>query len=180
MDYGWSQLNVATIYLAGGIEVLLVFVVLYVIGRCTRIRDTSLAAASLLLTCFAMMLVIAESQVVERCRMYAFISTVVVAFMAVPLTMIAVKSQVAKIAHPEGLGLMQGFFESSSRVSVICGLLMGGVGFKNRQVFGVCMAVVSVLVLVLLVASRRRIEEREEEMIALTEKNRDFRPVSYV
>ena len=112
--------------------------------------------------------------------MYAFISTVVVAFMAVPLTMIAVKSQVAKIAHPEGLGLMQGFFESSSRVSVICGLLMGGVGFKNRQVFGVCMAVVSVLVLVLLVASRRRIEEREEEMIALTEKNRDFRPVSYV
>jgi len=159
-DYGWKETYISIVYMVGGVWLMFVFFLIYKFSEKTNVKDQHYVIISLLLTISALILLMCE-QIPDtndlKTRIVIFMLICVLAFSAIPLNLVAIKSLITKLTPVETQGVTQGVYSSISRIALIVGPIIAGVAFNNRIVFGSVMALLNLFGLVGVVLSLRKI-----------------------
>ena len=166
-DYHWSPAWTGAVYMVGGLELILIFLLMYYLMRRFQIRDTYLIAFTLLITQVSLALFICESipkDINHRITIFIFICIMV--FTSIPFNLVAPKTFISKITNPETQGFVQGFYASITRIALIGGPIVGSLVFHERQKYGIVSSVCCGIALVGLLLCLPRLHRKEDEMAA--------------
>jgi len=164
-EYKWHQQSVGLVYMIGGVELVIIFGLIYFLGHKYPIRDTYLLLLSLFFTMVAMAFMILETKVYPLLdREYVFCAICVLVFASIPLNLVASKALLTKIVDAESQGLVQGLYSSITRVALIAGPLLGSVAFHDRVVFGVVMSSLCFAGIVGLIVALPKLRSRQDAM----------------
>ena len=164
-DYHWTQQYVGLIYVVGGIELIVIFGLIYFFGHRYPVQDSYLLFISLFLNLAAINLIMFETypqSIIQR--EYFFCATCLFVFASIPLNMVASKSLFTKILDAESQGLVQGVYSSLSRIALIAGPLLGSVAYIHRSIFCLVMSVSFVFGIIGLFFALPSIKRRQENM----------------
>ena len=166
-DYHWSPAWTGAVYIVGGLELILIFLLMYYLLPRFQIKDTYLIAFSLLITQVSLALFICESipkDINHRIIIFMFICIMV--FTSIPFNQVASKSFISKITNPETQGFVQGFYLSITRIALIGGPIVGSLVFRERQKYGIVSSVCCGIALIGLLFCLPRLHRKEDEMAA--------------
>ena len=164
-DYKWSPQLTGMVYVVGGFLIVFVFLSMYLVASRFNLKDSHLLMASLVLTQLSLALLIFESTLKEiHYRVIVFTLIAVLVFISIPLNLVCSKTLLAKLFHPDKMGVVQGLSSGLARITMISGPLLSGYIYKNRMVYG---AVTSVFVLMNIIGffmSMKRIHRRQKSL----------------
>ena len=161
-DFKWKETYLSIVYMAGGIELIVIFLLIWYFGSRLHLEDTFLLLFSLCLTtCSLLLLIVYQAKRSDRNAGIAlFLLVCFLVFFSVPLNLVASKSLLTKITREETQGFTQGAYASVSRIALIMGPILGSSAFHNLALFGALMAVGNVVAFVWLVLCLNRIKTR--------------------
>jgi len=164
-DFQWREKYLSGVYIVGGCELILIFLIIWYIGGKLKIDDTTLLLFSLCLTtCSLLLMVVYQAKRSDRrACIIIFLLICFLVFMSVPLNLVASKSLLTKITRPDTQGFTQGVYASVSRIALILGPVLGSSAFHNLALFGCLMALGNVVAFVWLLLCLNRIKSRMEE-----------------
>ena len=164
-DFQWREKYLSGIYIVGGSELIIIFVLIWYLGGKFSIDDTFMLLFSLCLTtCSLLLMIVYEAKRSDRrACIIIFLLICFLVFMSVPLNLVASKSLLTKITRPDTQGFTQGVYASVSRIALILGPVLGSSAFHNLALFGALMALGNVVAFVWLLLCLNRIKNRLEE-----------------
>ena len=164
-DFQWREKYLSGIYIVGGCELIIIFVLIWYLGGKFKIDDTFLLLFSLCLTtCSLLLMIVYEAKRSDRrACIIIFLLISFLVFMSVPLNLVASKSLLTKITRPDTQGFIQGVYASVSRIALILGPVLGSSAFHSLALFGALMALGNVVAFVWLLLCLNRIKNRLEE-----------------
>ena len=164
-EFGWSQQYVGLVYVIGGIELTVIFILMYALGHKYPVQDSYLIILSLFFTLWSMALMILETYVQTLLsKQLVFAGICVLVFASIPLNLVACKALLTKIIEPERQGVVQGLFSSITRIALIIGPMLGSIAFPHRVIFAIVMAVCCVGGKVGMFLSLPSFKRRQEDM----------------
>ena len=173
-EYGWSPFQTGLVYMAGGVELIMVFGYLYYISKRNNFRDTYLILWSLVMTLLSLMLLIFERLMPNTSQKIGMFVTICgLMFVAVPLNLTGVKSLLSKITRPEFQGITQGLYGSVCSFSLIIGPMLGSLIYKHRAEYGGVTAMLTITCILALCVCMEKIHDREDQITIETE-NQEF------
>ena len=164
-EYKWSPKWTGMVYMIGGVELVIIFLVLYFICSRCQIRDSYMLILSCVLTMGSTGLLIYEGvpkDINDRVIVFVFISLLV--FTSIPFNLVASKAILSKICRPESQGFIQGFYASVTRIALIAGPIIGSLVFHHRQIYGIVASVASFLAAFGIILCIPRLNRREDSM----------------
>lgn len=164
-DFKWKEKYLSGVYIVGGCELVIIFVIIWYIGGKMKVDDSFMLLFSLCLTtCSLLLLIVYEAKRTSHTAgIIIFLLTCFLVFFSVPLNLVASKSLLTKITRPDTQGFTQGVYSSVSRIALIAGPIMGSAAFNNLALFGALMALGNVVAFVWLLLCLNRIRKRVEE-----------------
>ena len=161
-DFKWKEGYLSIIYMVGGLELILIFVLIWYFAGRLHIEDTFLLMFSLCLTtCSLLLMIVYQAKRSNHTAGVAlFLIICFLVFFSVPLNLVASKSLLTKITRPETQGFTQGVYSSVSRIALIFGPLLGSSAFHSLALFGSLMALGNVVSFVWLLLCLNRIKLR--------------------
>ena len=166
-DYHWSSAWTGVIYTVEGLELMLIFLLMYYLLPRFQIRDTYLIAFSLLITQVSLALFICESIPKDiNHKIIIFWFLFILASISLPFNFVASKTFISKITNPETQGFVQGVYGSITNIALIGGPLVGSLVFRERQKYGIVSSVFCGIALIGLLLCLPRLHRKEDEMAA--------------
>ena len=167
-DFKWREKYLSGIYIVGGCELIIIFVLIWYLGGKFRIDDAFLLLFSLCLTtCSLLLMIVYEAKRSNHTAgIIIFLLICFLVFFSVPLNLVASKSLLTKITRPDTQGFTQGVYASVSRIALILGPVLGSSAFHNLALFGALMALGNVVSFVWLLLCLNRIKKRLEDQMS--------------
>ncbi len=161
-DFKWKETYLSIIYMIGGIELIVIFLLIWYLGNKINVGDIFLLLFSLCLTTCSLLLMIVyqAKRSNHNAGIAIFIVICFLVFFSVPLNLVASKSLLTKITREETQGFTQGAYSSVSRIALILGPVLGSSAFHSLALFGSLMALGNVVAFVWLVLCLDRIKKR--------------------
>ena len=165
-DFKWKEGYLSIIYMVGGCELIIIFLVIWYFGSRFHIEDSFLLLFSLgLTTCSLLMMIVYQAKRTNHTAIVIlFLLICFLVFFSVPLNLVASKSLLTKITKPETQGFTQGVYSSVSRIALILGPVLGSSAFHSLALFGALMALANVVAFVWLLLCLNRIKQRVDAM----------------
>eukprot|EP00111_Clytia_hemisphaerica_P009437 TCONS_00027689-protein len=174
-EYHWAPKWAGMVYMVGGVELIIIFVLLYYVCSKCAVRDSYMLILSCILTMGSTGLLIYEGvpkDINDRVIVFIFICLLV--FTSIPFNLVASKAMLSKICRPESQGFIQGFYASVTRIALIMGPIMGSLVFHHRQVYGIVASVASFIAALGILLCVPKFNRREDAMAKeLAEKGYD-------
>lgn len=170
-EYNWSPKWTGMIYMVGGAELIVIFLVLYFVCSRCQIRDSYMLIFSCVLTMCSTGLLIYEGvpeSINDRVVVFMFICFLV--FTSIPFNLVASKAILSKICRPESQGFIQGFYASVTRIALIAGPIIGSIVFHHRQIYGIVASVASFIAAIGILFCVPRLNRKEDAMSKKLEK----------
>ena len=157
--YGWKETETSGVYMVGGVWLMFVFFLMYKFSPKSKIQDQHYIVISLILTSFALLLLMVEVIIPKKYRVGVFVVICVFVFSAIPLNLVAGKSLTTKLTPRETQGFTQAVYSSISRVSLVLGPVIAAVAFEHRLQFSasmLCFCIVGLIAVVMLLGKIKR------------------------
>ena len=165
-EYKWTSQITGSVYMVGGILLLVIFLAIYLLGEKCGNKDVNLLLFSLILTQIALGLMMYETiQKKYWARVTIFCSVSLLVFTTIPFNLVCSKSLLTKLMRPELQGMVQGISSAISRLAMIGGPLLSGIIFTNRKEYAAIASVFCYTTLVALFCSLQRISKREKKLM---------------
>eukprot|EP00794_Sanderia_malayensis_P017599 gene17599-19352_t len=159
-DFKWKETYLSMIYIIGGVELVVIFLLIWYVGSKVNIGDTSLLLFSLCLTTCSLLLLIIYGARRSDHSIAIFVVICFLVFFSVPLNLVASKSLLTKITKEETQGFVQGVYSSVSRLALIFGPVIGSSAFHNLALFGSLMTMGNIVAFIWLILSLERIRKK--------------------
>lgn len=155
--YNFSENDNSYIYLAAGIEVILVFAALKYISRVASDRSLIIFGLITLSTAMVLpMLFIPYAVPGEIKTLYLFIITIVIDLIGIAVIVVCSSSLLSKITSDDSQATFQGFRRSMGSLGCIMGPLWGGAFLFNTYfLFAVPLAVTFLILILFLISYRK-------------------------
>lgn len=164
--YGWKETETSGVYMVGGVWLMFVFFLMYKFADKSKVKDQHYMVISLVLTTFALILLMCEvlEETKLKVRVAIFCVICVFVFSSIPLNLVAAKSLVTKLTPRETQGVTQAMYSSISRISLILGPILAASAYSHRLVFSACMGCLCILGLIAMVLLLRKIRRKIASM----------------
>ncbi|XP_002154672.2 uncharacterized protein LOC100207622 [Hydra vulgaris] len=167
IEYGWTPIQTSGIYIGGGILLLVIFFLIFILSPKYPVHDVKLLLFSMFLTQVSLLLVIFESVpklMYQKVIIFSIICLLV--FTSIPFNLVCSRNLFTRMFPEKNQGIIQGVYSSASRFSMIGGPILISLVFGHRKLYGAIASVSCLFGIVLLLCSTNRIKKKEQDMIA--------------
>ena len=172
-EYGWTPMLTSVIYIAGGVILLVIFFLIYILSPKYPVHDVNLLLFSLVLTQSSIILLICESIPKKtNLKIIIFLFICLFVFISIPFNLVCSRNLFTRMFPVQNQGVIQGVYSSASRISMIGGPILISLVFGHRQMYAAIASGACLFGIILLLTSMKRIKKQEQEMITRIEKSK--------